>query len=663
MPAAAADPAPRSARARWSEFLAAASGDLRLLAWLLLVLAMVRLVLLAVFHGLADGAGFGSYIDVIAAGLRLDGKAQINYIWAGLLLASVRAVAAPRPAADLAGRLHRWYRRAVVVGFTAATVVAAVLDGMYISQFGRQFDHLVFNLFEDDAAAVLATVWKAYPVVWLSLGTLALAGGAAWAGLRLGCADDLGRDWFRRRGPAALGAIAVGMAALLVVVARGSVTRVPFVTNTAAVTGNGFLDGMIPSPWKALAQANRSRRQLMSAAGVERWLGGRPVGEALRGWTGGDGDDIDAAMIRHAAGAAAPPRHVWLVVVESYGAWMVRDRWAQLGLGDGLRRLGGEGALTADLASAGEDTMRSVSALISGVPYSGVPIHLAPSAASAFPTAPAAIFARLGYRTRLFYAGYGSWQGIAGFAAAQGFQEVVCGAALGASWGARNEWGVPDADLYRAALDRSDDATPTFNLVLTVSNHLPFDVDLPAAGWTSPVPVAGADAWNPLVMGHSWYADRQVERFCRELPARQPDVLVAVTGDHFGRQGQFPARQPDALDRATVPLLLWRPGVRLDFPPGTAGSHNDIAATLVERCAPAGFAYHAFGRDLLAGAGRQAGIGQEWVVVPGGAAWFGDRRIAPAGVAEADLPLLRRAYDDLHALAWWRVRRGPSLKP
>ena len=85
--------------------------------------------------------------------------------------------------------------------------------------------------------------------------------------------------------------------------------------------------------------------------------------------------------------------------------------------------------------------------------------------------------------------------------------------------------------------------------------------------------------------------------------------------------------------------------------------------TLVDLVAPAGFAYHAFGRDLLDPTQAQVGYGNDTVIAPDLVLNVRnpthvedlEGRAPPETVATQELV---RRYRQLHGLAWWRAERG-----
>jgi len=373
---------------------------------------------------------------------------------------------------------------------------------------------------------------------------------------------------------------------------------------------------------------------------------------------------------RHAAGAPGhPPNHIILVVEESYAAWGLRPECSELHATDQLAALGRAGIMADAFVSAADGTMPSLAAIITGMPDTGIHVNYQPAAQETFPTSIAPIFKRLGYRTRFFYGGYLSWQRLGDFCKDQGFDEVHGGPQMTDRL-TGNEWGVDDEAIFFAVRNRLGDE-PTFNMIMTTSYHPPFSVDLKGEGFPqekiqAELDARGFSAKETRILGHLWYADDALGEFVEETIQAQPRTLFAITGDHWSRRAF--ASRPLLYGRRAVPFVLYGPEVLREVkrPPHIAGSHTAITPTLVELSAPAGFEYHAFGRNLLDPTQPQIGYGNHAVVTPD---YILD--IGPQGAVEDmqghsvrdQVPVeeLRLRYQQLHALSWWRVMKGSQL--
>jgi hypothetical protein len=127
--------------------------------------------------------------------------------------------------------------------------------------------------------------------------------------------------------------------------------------------------------------------------------------------------------------------------------------------------------------------MPSVGALITGLPEAGLVVNYQPASRKPFPTSIAAVFRRLGYRTRAFYAGYLSWQRFGDFCAEQGFEEIHGGGDMDQSGLLKREWGVEDDKLFDYVARHVPAEPPSFNLILSAGYHPPYTMDVWARGY------------------------------------------------------------------------------------------------------------------------------------------------------------------------------------
>ena len=564
-------------------------------------------------------------------------------------------------------------RRATAVLLLCACALVFAVDAAYFAEYGAQFDDWIFGLVYDDRAAILGTIWKTYPVVLL------LALSAAGAVAALVAVERAGRAAARagERVPLPRGAwgrtvALVALAGLTVSGLRGSLGRRPLQEKDLATTGDAVLNELVPNPFLALYLAVHHELRLQSDAGIQSFLPDGDVRGAARALfpERSPAADLDQSLARVAPGARGPAAdHVFVVVMESYDAWALEPKFASLHLTDRMAALGESGIAVRAFVPAGSGTIKSLGAIITGLPSTGLFVSHEPALRGGVPTSAARIFHALGYRTRFFYGGYLSWERVGDFAREQGFDEVWGGDAMGAQ-ATGNEWGVDDDVLFRFILAHTG-AEPTFDVVMSTSYHPPFSVDLDAKGF----PLAALRD-NPLcrglserqlrVLGHLWYSDQSLGDFVAAAEKQLARPLFALTGDHYSREKSVNPR-PTLFESTAVPLVLHGPTLpaAVARPAALAGTHVDIVPTLVDLVAPAGFAYPAFGRDLLDGARPQVGYGDDAVVAPG----FIFRVRDPARVETLDgakpadaVPSaeLAQRYRQLHGLAWWRVHAGAA---
>lgn len=662
------DNLPPPATTGWSRFLGQVQKDIRLWLALMLMFSLIRVTLMTVHRGhLASDSGFATVLAGLWSGLRFDVQFATVMTLPSLLLSVLCTRFAWERAAE---RVRRWWAGTLLV----LTILVTGIDIGYVGEYGNQFDQFLFGVIFDDFGAIVTTIWRSYPVVWAFLGMIVLAIGLTWLLLRWLRSPFVTVDPVRPR-PAVWLCVVVGvvLTALVVAGARGSVGRRPIQDKAAAMSPDPFVNALTPTPYHALRKAIERHLRLQAGAGLKVFL---PDGDLLKAAAvvlpGLDASgDIDRWTQRTAPGTKAKPKHVFLLVMESYDGWSFAQEYRSLGLVDGVRDLGERGILTTSFVAASTGTMLSLGALLTGLPDAGVQTAWQPSARAPFPTSPAPIFKQLGYRTRFFYSGYLSWQRIGDFCAAQGFDEVVGGGSIDGGRSG-NEWGVDDEHLLDYVAAHVPDDTPSFNVILGTSYHPPFDVDVYGKGFRhKTIPPDLADRYDGKVtmgmFGHHWYSDRVATKFIRTLEERTPGCLFALTGDHWSRR--FLNGRPSWAEQSLMPLLLYGPQVLTGVTPPEriAGGHLDIAPTLVELCAPAGFAYHSLGENILAPR-RGLGISATSVIGPDFIAEIGDQvRIHPLPdrappTQTPDPEYLRRLHQGWHALGWWRLMRGNAVE-
>ena len=658
-------PEPPPQTTRWQCFAVHVQKDVKLWAFMLGLLVILRVVLVVTNRAqLAHVTGAGELLRAFGTGLRYDCQAATFCILPALVLSVV---------CGIRGREHVVNRMRFGLG-AVAVVLSVVIGGIdvgYSGEYGAQFDHFLLGVVFDDFGAIVASIWATYPVVWACVGMAGLGAGLVW----------LLHRWLRTPlvnvgspPPAGVRLPLVGLLAALVLlgVRGGSLGSRPLQDKDAATTADAFLNHLIPTPYHALKSSLDDYLRLQRTAGLGAYV---PDGNLVRAASVVFPDQpphpsVDDYLLRIAPGGPDPPRHVFLLLMESYDAWPLAPQYRSLGLTEGVRALGDGGILVTRFLPASHGTMASLSAILTGLPDVGVYTESQPSARQPFPSSPGAIFRQLGYRTRLFYSGNLSWHRIGDLVASQGFEELHGGGAIDHGTSG-NEWGVEDEALFAYVEQHVPDDPPSFNVIITTSYHPPYNVDVRAKGF--PLQMMPPDL-APIydghvsldVLGHHWYSDRSAARFIRAMDRRLPRALFALTGDHWSRR--FLNRAPTFWERSAVPLLLYGPSVlaRVRPPRSAVGGHLDIAPTLIELTAPAGFAYHSLGENLLAPK-RGLGVGLERIVGPDFIAEIGNEVIIhplpgqPPPAAAPDPEALRRLYKAWCGLSWWRIMKGNAL--
>lgn len=556
--------------------------------------------------------------------------------------------------------------------FSVVTLFLCIATIFYFKEYQDQFNHWIFGLFFDDSGAILKTLWSQTPVV---PSLFAFAAGAAILimFLKSFLHPGIGRHaqnstlWFKL-------VATFGIILWIAVASRGSIGRRPVEMKDVGVTKDVFLNRIVLNPYEAIRYALQDFRDARSAKGLKKYLQDEDIRKAVKTLFNKphDLDVIDDYMLCRAHGrAAVRPRHIFLIVMESYDTWPMLDKYSSLQTSTMLTAIAEKGIRVHTFLPASDGTMTSLATLIAGLPNDNLNINYQLSAKTPFPTAIAPIMKTLGYKTRFFYGGYLSWQRIEEFCRNQGFEEIYGAPHMG-RWLHANEWGVDDEILFQFVEKTIDNTQPSFSMIMSTSYHPPYDIDVFKLGYpVRTIPSELAKAYNGehemKIFGHLWYADRCLGNFVEKMENKLSAPVFAITGDHSSRK--FIGR-PTAFERHSVPLVLYGPETirNLKVPENTVGSHIDMLRTVVELAAPAGFEYHSMGSDLFDTSAPSIAVAANFVILtPGHIIETPGRPVVEkisgdsGMIHDADM---KRIMDHVHryyAAAWWRVMRGPEL--
>lgn len=347
------------------------------------------------------------------------------------------------------------------------------------------------------------------------------------------------------------------------------------------------------------------------------------------------------------------PRNVFLIVGESFGNWPFLPKFANIGIVPQMQRLmkSDSCAYVPTMIPSGINTINAVNGLLTGLPETGIYANYQPvSFKEKYAAGIANAMKKLGYKTIFWYGGYSGWEDVKNFAQAQGFDEFHCADEFGNA--TDNVWGCDDAVLFKHAeeyLQKVSKDEKVFHLILTMSNHAPYIIDVDKLGFPreavkARLPKDISKDQNTLTeLGHIWYADKTMGDFVAFAQKLLPDSLFVITGDHMERF-TFAVEQ-DARVMMSVPCIFYGQGVRKDwFDAKSVGSHIQLAGTLVDIVEPAGTEYTSMMPNMFA---SEIAFNQRLFAENGklGGARNNDARIAA-----------------LRKVSAWRVLKGNSIK-
>lgn len=649
--------------------------DLQLWLYITLTLQLHRLLLIAVYHEQAgEQTGLSEVLTAMGMGLRFDISTAGAWVLPLFLLAIPASLL---PHTRLLDGLRQFSAQLYAILIIFVFGINLVFFGIY----GDQFNQMIFGAIHDDTVAIAVTVWKEYhPLLFLSL-ALPLAWGNRW----------LVRRWLNYTPTISLHigqirplASKIGIGLLIffsftAAVRGGALWGQPIRLKHAFVVDDLFLNRTVLNPLTALRYTLQVRAQLERGAALSLFWPSQNIRSALdyelglRGTGHIPSSGLDQSLQAVAAGhPGTRPRHIFLILLESHDGWTLMPEYRDAGLSPGLANIADQGIYYPNFLPTGSGTIGSMNTLITGMPDAGLNINYEINSQSPYPSGLAYQLRKLGYTTRFFYGGYLSWQRLDSFAQNQGFDELHGGGSMRAGLHT-NEWGVDDQYLFDYVLEQVDDEIPSFNFILSTSNHPPYDLDLPAHGFTQTrLPERMRPSRNPehtmRVYGHLWYTDKHTARFVHEAEQRLKAPLFAITADHTTRlQVGFPG--DSVAEQVAVPFILYGKEV-LPQPPGidrTAGSHLDIPPTLIELAAEPGYRYPKYGNSMLHKSSPSYGYGKHFII---GEDYIADDNeqyrfySLPGQEIPAEHPDLAteiKRYNALKALSWYRIRKGDAL--
>jgi phosphoglycerol transferase MdoB-like AlkP superfamily enzyme len=656
---------------RWDRLIGECKKDLKQWLFFMFSLSFFRAVFIIYFKDKIEATT--SWIDVVKAfvnGLRYDGMAATYFVLLPLLLSVISGFV------DLRA-LERRVRTLLGALFNVLTTALAVVTLVYFKEYNDQFNHFIFNLYYDDTKAIFSTIWAGYHVIPNLLAIALLSTLLLNLHRRFMTSPVLENRILKDRLRLPFRVVACVLFTLLCTIAmRGSYGHRTAKLEDAAVTPDVFLNKAVLNPYSSLMYAYGTHRKLSFVmGGLNSYIPDGNVKKAAQALfhDARSLKNLDDYLKKTASGHRnRKPKHIFLVVMESYDAWPLLRKYASLGLTKELAAIAQRGIYVKNFLPASDGTASSLSALVSGLPDANVVTNYQKTSEKAYPSSIAESFKRLGYRTRFFYGGYLSWQKIGDFMKSQGFEDVYGAAHIG-SWASHNEWGVEDESLFNFIVETVSRARsqPSLNVIMTTSYHPPYELDVYKKGF--PLTNAPDDLASEFdgsvslkMLGHLWYSDRCIGDFVRSAELKFDDALFAFTGDHFGRK--YINLHPGRFEASAVPFVLYGKKIlrNVPVPPIPVGSHIDIAPTLIELSAPKGFVYYSIGRDILRPGTARYGVNRDNVI---GSDFLFDVQNAkfyplpgkPVPKKIPDPKELTLVHDRETGIAWWRIVRGATL--
>ncbi len=530
-----------------------------LLAWL------VGIAFLALMRGafaIAHRAAIAGTEDLwlmFPIGLRMD-TVLLCY-----LLLPVALVLASLPAGRARDRLVAgWFAL-----WAAVIVYLELATPPFIAEYDKRPDQ-IFLEYLVYPREVLRVLWANHKLSLFGVPLVAgLGAWLSWRGGRLALATAPSWPWWQR---------ALALPLVVVVLfygGRSSLEPRPANISTASFSSNRLVNELTLNSTYTVAYAVNSMRNEVDSAKLYGDMEWDEIRARVMRYQGLPAEAYTGAQsIQHreqVRATSARPRNLLIVLEESLGATYTGHLGGQA-VTPNIDRLSLEGMHFTQLYATGTRTARGMEAVVAGFPPSAQKSVLKlPGAQGGFFTLAAAL-KRQGYSTEFIYGGAANFDNMRAFYLANGFDRVIEERDFVAP-GFVASWGVSDEDLMErtiAELETPRDR-PFFTLLLTSSNHEPFEIP---AGKIEPYNAPLYSRENAIK-----YADHAVGRLF-ELARQQPwygDTLIMVAADHDARVFGAPLVP---VERFRIPAFIIGPGVPVGAYDRVA-SQIDLAPTLL----------------------------------------------------------------------------------
>lgn len=551
--------------------------------------------------------------------------------------------------------------------FVILSSLLCVVTLNYYKVYSDQFNNFLFLSLTDDVWAIAKTIVEYYYPI-LNLFFLILAIVVSLFIFRYFEKKEFIYAQLKRIKPSNLNVVLVSAVFVLLYIScfRGTFGRIATTRRWAATTTSPFLNKTIMNPLRSLKYAYSDYKKISSIEG------NNPFGEIdLVEFYGKN--LVSEVIVKKAKGdTIEKPKHIFVVIMESYDSWPLMDKYSDFKVAESLKGLAAKGTFFTDFLPAYNATGYAYQTIVTGIPNFGIAISPLSQPNTPYVSSIFAQFKKLGYQTNMFYGGYASWEDIGNFTSYQGCDNVYTGADIEDDKMSVGDWGVKDESLFNKVMQTIDPDEYTFNVILTVSNHPPYSVDIYERGFPYKMPEDLPEEARsyfkngmPLLeLGHVWYGDWAIGQFMEQAEVKFEKGLYAFTGDHYGRK--FINATPDLYERSSVPFVIYGNGVpqqKLRTP----GGHADVLPTLIEMVAPEGFEYYSFGNSML-DADKHLGIGCGKVIDSLSVYEYDGVKVRSMnlntlkeGESEIDSFEWNEEYNNFMRLAWHYVARGDSL--
>lgn len=497
----------------------------------------------------------------------------------------------------------------------------SAVDFVFYSFYQDRINILIFGFLKDDTLALVKTIWRNYPLVWIFLGLISFAL-ILFKGLKLlfyRSKEFLPQRYQKISYPTFV-FFFLSVNLINGVGARGGLALFPLGEIDTGISKSIFINHLCYNGVRAFSRSLKLKSQQTSSwdSNLRHFGYGENYKKAFADFyqipenkVPNDPLELLKQQTPKNDWAEKTKPHVLLLVMESFGGYWVRYNQPEFDLMGDLKHHFKDDTFTPNILSSTNATIGSLSNLMIGSPQRPISEFLTESnyLQVRFRSSPADTFKKSGYRTRFIYGGNPGWREINKFALRQGFDTVEGEQEIAQNLGninERHDWGIYDEDLFDYVYKTLKEAQgPQYILGMTTTNHPPYQ--LPSTYKSTRM--SPPDELKSRLIEDPSLADKRFQTFryssnkLAEFLLRvknstlKDNLIIAVTGDHTFWIVNF--NQHQLMHKGSVPLYLYLPkAIRKKLNPETFGSHADILPTLYN-LALSKQTYFTLGRDLF----------------------------------------------------------------
>ncbi len=587
----------------FTRFFSDLQQDLKAFIFWCLIFSFFRAVFIAIYHTQLSDAASGEILVAMLLGLRLSLKTCGIIMLVGIAAATMPHTVSKKWPSD---KIRLCWHGIALIFFTVCFFVRIP----YYDIFNSGFNMMLINGMHDDIYAILITAIEEYQLLYRLPVALLTGGILIW--LLKNFLQHTGRiDLTQQRYGKVWAAIIITLLPVFWIFVRyGGAFSYSMSVNweSAARTKSNLLNEAILDDGQALYRVYSMKRELDKVTNVDI-----PLHELKRkiAELGGnkDANTLSEAFKRTVIQPKLnyQPDNIVVVIGESFGLWPFLPKFEQLGLVNESLKIknSDEGAAVRYMLPNGSGTIAAVNGIVTGLPDTSLYENYHPnSMKNKYQSGIGYIMHQLGYKTVFWYGGFSGWQNIKNFVLSQSFDEFHCADEF--SYAGGNAWGCPDKVLFdniNKYISKQSANEKVLHVVLTSSNHPPYTIDVDKEGFQRnevkkhlPNDIDSNEE-TLTELGHIWYADMCIGNFANDLKNINPKSMLVITGDHSERFSF--AKEQNIETLSAVPCIFYGPGIHKEWFENAAGCHIQIAGTIAEMIAPAGFTYTAFWPNMF----------------------------------------------------------------